>query len=202
MVLTFHGSIYLYTIWFSSYKYHQVTFSSWNIRIFTLPPPHSLSLSMQHRYTPLLVKLIFRDYNPNDYVNTSRCWDIQIWPSFFFSVFFPQGNNHCLKLSKQETNASVINLSLNSDRTVSTCLNTSRRVFVFECFPSQIYLSHLWLDQVACTPLPKHILAGWQRKGTHEYASRRKPERGWSLTAICPGVIKNFSLEKEPLTSL
>lgn len=118
-----------------------------------IPSPYPWNIG----FAPVLIKLIFRDYIPNDHVNITHCWDIQtytIWPSFFFSVFFPQGNNHCLKLSKQETNVSIINLSLNSDRTVSTCLNTSRRVFVFECFPSKIYLSHslAWSGSMQSTP--------------------------------------------------
>lgn len=83
----------------------------------------------------------------------------------FFSVFFPQGNNHCLKLSKQETNVSIINLSLNSDRTVSTCLTHRDEYLYLNVFPHKFTLLILWLDQGACTPLLRHMLAGWPRRG-------------------------------------
>lgn len=137
--------------WLPHYIYQDFHFTP------TFPLP---SYPWNKGIAPLLVKLIFRNYTPNNHVNMIHCWDIQYMTKFFlFSIFF-KGNNHRFTLSKQETNVSIINLSLNSDRTVSTCLNTSRRVPVFECFPSQIYQSHSLTRSGRCPPVPKHMLAG------------------------------------------
>lgn len=135
-----------------------------------------------------------------DHVNIIHCWAIQYYMiKFFLFSIFSQGNNRWLKkLHKQETNLLLI--CPLTDRTVSTCLNILMNTCIWMFSITSVPFSLAWSGSLHSLSIC--WLDGKGRWPMNMLVDRRKLDRAQYLTAICPRATKNFSVQKELLTSL